>query len=321
MNEFLQDYKQTKLFVDIENQIKNGTFSHSNLIVCDDDFTAKLFSKLIAMTILCERNEACSVCSHCLQVLSEVHADLFVFPKGKNFVVLDSEQIIEKAYTKPIHSDKKVFLINDFDNANVASQNKVLKIFEEPSENTFFVLNAKNSRKILPTIKSRMQIINIPAFSLLELKQILQKHNLTSSEVVLSFSNGFLGQALSLLENKNFISSYDFVLDTIKNMQSSKDLIKFSPTLADKNTFVLKLEIFERVFRNILVFKTGKKNLLDEIEVLNIQNIEKEFSVNAIIKILNKIIEAKTYFEANVNLNSICDELLLGILEVKYLWK
>jgi len=321
MNEFLQDYKQTKMFAKIENQIKNGTFSHSNLIVCDDEFTAKLFSKLIAMTILCENNSACGVCSHCKQVLSEVHADLFVFPKGKNFVVSDSEQIIEKAYTKPIHSDKKVFLINDFDNANMASQNKVLKIFEEPSQNTYFILNAKNSRKILPTIKSRMQIVNIPAFSLEEIKQILTEHDLVSSEVVLSFSNGFLGHALSLNENKNFISSYDFVLSTLKDMQSSKDIIKFSPILADKNTFILKLEIFERVFRNMLVYKAGKKEILSEIEVLNIQSIENNFSLNAILKILEKLIKAKTYFDANVNLNSICDELLLGILEVKYLWK
>lgn len=321
MNEFLLDYKQTKLFETIKNQIQNGTFSHSTLILCEDEFTAKLFSKLVAMTILCEKSEACGVCSHCIQVQSEVHADLFVFPKGKNFVVTDSEQIIEKAYTKPIHSDKKVFLINDFDNANTASQNKVLKIFEEPTTNTFFVVNAKNSRKILPTIMSRMQIVNVPAFCANDLKQILLKHNLTASEIALSFSDGFLGHTLSLIQNKEFISSYDFVLDTLKNMKSSKDLIKFSPLLADKNTFILKLQIFERVFRNMLVAKAQKNELLSEIEILNIAGIENEFSLNAILKILEKLRQAKTYYDANVNLNSICDELLLGILEVKYLWK
>lgn len=321
MNEFLQDFKQTPLFEKIQIQIKKGTFSHSHLVVCDDDFTAKIFSKLIAMTLMCEKNEPCFTCSHCVQVLSQVHADLFVFPKGKNFVVSDSEQLIEKAYSKPIHSDKKVFIVNDFDNANTASQNKVLKIFEEPTPNTYFILNAQNDKKILPTIKSRMQLIHIPAFSPAQLKQILAEHNLVCSDALLGFSDGYLGKTLALLDDKNFIGSYDYVLDTLKNMQSSKDIIKFSSALADKNTFILKLGIFERVFRNMLLIKSGKKELLSEIEVLNIQDIENEFSFFAILKILEKLISAKTYFDANVALNAVCDNLLLGILEVKYLWK
>ena len=103
-------------------------------------------------------------------------------------------------------------------------------------------------------------------------------------------------------------------------MKTSKDIIKFSGALADKNTFMLKLEIFENVFRNLILLKENV-SLLSDIEVLNIKELENEFSVKAILQILQKLLQAKMFMEANVNLGGICDSLLLGILEVKYLWK
>lgn len=321
MKEYIESYKQLDLFKDINTQIKNKTFSHSHLILCEDDFSAKAFSYLVALTLFCEKNEPCLTCPNCLKMIAETHADYFVFPKGKNFAVSDSEEVIEKAYTRPINSDKKVFMLNDFDNSNVASQNKILKILEEPTASTYFILNAKNSKKILPTIKSRTQIHSVPAFSKELLRQILKQNKFDYSDRILSFSDGYLGKAISLGENKDFFKSYDFVLSVLSDMKTSKDIIRFNMDLADKNSFVLKLEIFERVLRNMLVLKSGKNNILNDIDILSINDFEKDFSINAILKILQKVIEAKMYFDSNVNLNTISDNFLLGLLEVKYLWK
>lgn len=321
MNKYIEHFKNLDGFEDIKKQIKQDKFSHSHLILCEDSFSGKIFSMLIAQALLCEANNACMTCGGCKKVLAETHADYYVFPKGKSFVVADAHEIIEKAYTKPINGDKKVFVLNNFDLANQAAQNKILKILEEPPTNTYFVLNAENASKILPTIKSRAQKINLPAFKKDALKLILKENHYDDFNKVLSFSNGFLGKALNLLENQDFYNSYDFVMDVVFKMKSSKDLINFSKTLADRKTFVLKLQIFEDVFRNMLVYKNGKQEILDENQIIDIQNVAEEFSTQAIVRILEKIINAKMHFDANVNINSIADNFLLGMLEVKYLWK
>lgn len=320
MNEFLSNFKQTQWFEEIQKQISSHSFSHAHLVLCDDALTASIFAKLIALTLLCTHENACFSCAGCLQVMSEVHADLFVFPKGNSFLVSDATSVVEKAYTKPIFSNKKVFLIDHFDSANTAAQNKILKVLEEPTPNTFFVMSASNGQKILPTIKSRMQVVSLPAFSQKQLLAILEQHGKTPSGALLAFSQGYLGKAMALTENNDFVNGYDFAVSMLKNMKTSKDIIKYTTALADKNTFLLKLEILQSLFRSILLMGQNS-DLVESADKLLLDGLEKEFSMAAILRIGQKIVEAKTFFEANVSLNTICDNLLLGILEVKYLWK
>src|SRR5690606_16587008 len=109
-------------------------------VLCEDDFSAKVFSLLLSQTLLCENKNACGDCGSCRKVLADTHPDLIVLPKEKNFVVADAASVIENAYSKPINSENKVFLLNDFHNANTASQNKILKILEEPNKNVYFVV-------------------------------------------------------------------------------------------------------------------------------------------------------------------------------------
>ena len=49
----------------------------------------------------------------------------------------------------------KLILIDNIENLNKNSTNALLKIIEEPNDNTFFILINNNSKNILPTLKSR----------------------------------------------------------------------------------------------------------------------------------------------------------------------
>ncbi len=322
MKRFLNDFKTLALYDSIKKQIEEGSFSHSHLFLCEDDFTSKTFSLLVAQTLLCENKNACGQCGSCRKVLVDTHPDLIVLPKEKNFVVADASTVIENAYSKPINSENKVFLLNDFHMANQASQNKILKILEEPNKNVFFVINATNEKKILQTVVSRSQKHFVPFFQENEIRKILNDKYIEFSSSALSLSGGYIGKVIALSEDKEFLKSYDFVLDVLKNMKASKDIIKFSAQMAERASFVLKLEIFERIFRNILVYNNNNdSNLLAETEKLIILPFASEFSTNSVLAILHRLTKAKMLFESNVSLAIVSDNLLLGILEDKFLWK
>ncbi len=319
INAYFKHFKNFKLYKNLAKQIVKGKLTHSHLFVCEDSFSAKVFSMLIAKTLLCNTSNACSTCPSCLKVLNQSHADLYVLPKEKRFVVADSHFIIENAYTKPINSNKKVFVLNDFHDANAISQNKILKILEEPNKNVYFLINTTNEKNLLATINSRVQKHFIPPFSKQELKSILQKSSVEFLQSATSLSDGYLGRALNLSKNKDFEKSYNFVLDMLKNMKQSKDVIKFSSEMSERSTFVLKLEIMERLFRNMIVLKSGKG--LEDNEELTVRPFVEEFSVLALLSILNRVVKANTHFASNVNTPIIADNLLIGILEDKFLWQ
>ncbi|MEI8270028.1 MAG: hypothetical protein WCG45_01540 [bacterium] len=74
------------------------------------------------------------------------------------FKIEDARNIKSQSIEKAISGDKKVFLIstnNFLDNA----QNTLLKMFEEPIENTLFFLIVPDTAILLPTLLSRFYLI------------------------------------------------------------------------------------------------------------------------------------------------------------------
>jgi DNA polymerase III subunit delta' len=77
--------------------------------------------------------------------------------------VRESAEIIRKLNLKTFESDYKIMIIWLPEKMNLASANKLLKILEEPYENTVFMLVTESPGQIIPTILSRTQILKIPA--------------------------------------------------------------------------------------------------------------------------------------------------------------
>lgn len=55
----------------------------------------------------------------------------------------------------------RIVIINNADKLTIEAQNSLLKILEEPPKDTFIILNAFNKNALLPTILSRISIIEI----------------------------------------------------------------------------------------------------------------------------------------------------------------
>jgi len=69
------------------------------------------------------------------------------------------EFLIEKARTRPTLSQRKVFVVSEAERLNASSQNALLKSLEEPPEYCCIILLCTRMERLLPTTKSRCQII------------------------------------------------------------------------------------------------------------------------------------------------------------------
>lgn len=312
MENFLSNFKITKLFIELQRQISLNNFSHATLISSNDKMSLSNFSRLLALTLCC--NKACLNCESCIKAISGTHPDILIYPKGKQFLVSDALDIVDNAYKKPIFSNLKVFVINNVDES-IAGQNKILKILEEPPANVFFILTTTNTKMVLETILSRVQVHSLAPFTNEELIKILNEHNLAFSENLINFSEGHLGKAIELINKKDFEKIYNFAFEIFTKLKSSKDIINYSKQLADKENFTLILELLIYFYRQALYFYNNQKTYLKiDYDSLGLNS-------KSITEIVKQICEAEKAFNANVNINLICDNLLLHILEEKYLWK
>lgn len=170
--------------------------------------------------ILCLNNdedESC-ICKSCICFNGNNHPDYYVINEEGESIKIDTiRSIIEKAYEKPILSDKKVYIINDFDKMTKEAQNCLLKTLEEPPEFVVIILISSNENIILNTIKSRCMTIkfhNIDDTQLLEYAQKTLGYDNISENLLKSF-DGSIGKAIKLKDNKE---NYDKIETLISNL-------------------------------------------------------------------------------------------------------
>ncbi|MCL2295009.1 MAG: hypothetical protein FWC36_09120 [Spirochaetes bacterium] len=73
------------------------------------------------------------------------------------------------------YGNKKIIIIENAENMNDSSRNALLKILEEPPNNTFFILLTCRPGEIIPTIKSRLRKYEITERSIQENKTVIER--------------------------------------------------------------------------------------------------------------------------------------------------
>ena len=86
-----------------------------------------------------------------------------------------------------------------------SAANGILKILEEPPINTFFLLVSNAAERLLPTVISRTQLVQIPQLSDEDLDQYLQeKHGVESGrrQEIIQLAEGDLNLAIKLIDSE-----------------------------------------------------------------------------------------------------------------------
>lgn len=107
-----------------------------------------------------EKNRPCGRCSACKKVESGNHPDIHIIRPTKTSVGI--EQIIqlqEKIYRKRFEGEYRICLIEEADKLTLPAANALLKMSEDPPENTIIILSTTNGEGIINTLQSRAQSI------------------------------------------------------------------------------------------------------------------------------------------------------------------
>jgi DNA polymerase III delta' subunit len=156
--------------------------------------------------------DSCGSCQSCRLFEADSHPDfshiykeLIQFTKqGKGkYTPVDlpidvvREFLIEKVATRPTVSQKKVFVVSEAEKLNTASQNCLLKVLEEPPRYCCIILLCTRLEMLLPTTKSRCQIIRFGPVDQDRITEKLKETGLEEKQAqyFARLSQGSLGQA------------------------------------------------------------------------------------------------------------------------------
>lgn len=284
---------------------------HAYLFTSLDKELNNQIALTFANSLICDLNNCCHECNACVQFENNSHPD-YILIDQQSIKVEDVNKLIDKLNTKPISNNTKVFVILNAENINEIAQNKLLKSLEEPNQYNIFILTCSKIDKLLPTVLSRLNKINLPKISPFDLRVL--SNELSSKGVDI---NKYLNGEFSLTDIINFesndnykktLSSIKFVFSNLKSSQDIPLVVSAFPD-CDKHLF---LAILQRVFLDSL---NSTISVDAELSTL----IEQTFSKKAVIHCLPLIEDAYKKLTSNVNFNYILDNLLFNILKEKFL--
>ena len=116
--------------------------------------------------------------------------------------VRDAAEINRILSLKTYEAKYKVMIIWMIEKLNVAAAPKLLKILEEPTENTIFLLVSENQDKILATIRSRMQSVQVRKIDEQSVKHYLLQQNILPNynvDNIVQAAEGDIIEALNLI--------------------------------------------------------------------------------------------------------------------------
>ena len=183
--------------------------------------------------------------------------------------------MIEKMQMSSMSGKWRVILIDSVDELTVAAENAILKLLEEPPQQTLFLLVTHQLSNVLPTVRSRARVEKMRPLTISQLRELCFKF-MESEEIspeILKLANGSFGkianlkasggdiiyeELLNTLTDKNSTASdmmavatkiasapalYGIVLDAIAYFGLADLYPMASNTIADINRLNLKAEI------------------------------------------------------------------------------
>ncbi|GMU91644.1 MAG: hypothetical protein AMXMBFR4_07020 [Candidatus Hydrogenedentota bacterium] len=164
----------------------------------------------LAKAINCRQSkaDACGRCLSCRKIAHGNHPDIKqLAPSGKTRLIAkkDIEEINEFAALRPFESEWRIFILHDAERMNLPAQNHFLKTLEEPPGRSLFILMSEYPRMLLPTIRSRCQLIRFRALRRETVSELLQNQRDLPDEVadsVAVLAEGQMSRALDLVDSE-----------------------------------------------------------------------------------------------------------------------
>ena len=305
LDDFISD--QAIAYKIFKNSIIKNKLSHAYLINTNGYHKGFDFAKAFAKYLLCPNNDTGShECSVCHLIDNNSYSEFKVIEADGLWIKKEQTDELQEMFSMKSLSGRKVYIINGVENLNISASNSILKFLEEPEEGIVAILITDNIYKVLGTIVSRCQVIN------------LNNVQVKSDDMLLNVGNQLYNDSDKINEFVNdseSINKIGHVIDFIEYLYSNKldTLVYINKYWNDffkgKDDYLFAFNIMIMFYSDVISYKMGNDIILSEFK----SNIEKysELDYNIINSILNLIMEVREDLYSNVNLNLLMDKFII----------
>lgn len=303
--------RETNVYRALFEDARRGVCTHAVLAVFSDEvYLRALLTQCAAAFFGAEEG------SREAKLIEEEHfADCVFYPAPEGKLTAETcAAILEESMLRPVEGDRKLFVLDAFQNATPLVQNKLLKLFEEPPEGVYFLVGTTNVHAVLPTVRSRMQTFEVaPFFEESIAAALCRMHGEEGANEAAAACGGIFSVAEKLLEGggEEFRLAENFVL--------GDDAERLCRGLTEKDKPVFFAAV-RQVLRDALLLSTGREGLCARHSAKE-EQIADEVPAGALLAGLSLTETAERRLRFNANISQCALALAIGLKKEREKWQ
>ena len=240
---------------------KNFFLSKNNSIQHEEDIENLSFLNLDShisrpLNIL---NEPCGICGPCIRISKRQSESLLIIEPEKSMQIkLEAVKAMIPFLSFSFESAFKIVIIDQAHRLNSQAANSILKTLEEPPQKVIFILTAPDVRTLLPTLRSRCQVMTFQALPL----SLLQQIRPGLPDWIYKSSRGQVATMLQLCEKWQTTESENSIriehINHLIQFWNSNDFLNELENLSllkDRNSFSQLVRHWQVFIRDLLFLK------------------------------------------------------------------
>ncbi|MRN06636.1 DNA polymerase III subunit delta' [Lactobacillus sp. 0.1XD8-4] len=309
--------------------LANKELAHAYLLVGPGGAGKMSIAKWLALRLFClhpEDNEPDLTCPECQRILSGNHPDIvYAAPAGRQIKV-DEIRRLKAEFTKSaVEGNKKLFIIQDADKMTNGAANSLLKFIEEPGTGVYILMLTTNKSAVLPTIRSRTQVIELPPLKREALLKVLAEHDISPTQRQIAVG---ITDSVATIEQWQEDGWFDEAIKAV--VQWYKDTAKGDMLgFVDVQTLLLKvaadrdkqqiiLDLITLIWRDTLMLATGI-NAPDRLHFNNIlgemQAVVSQHPAQQLLAASQLTLATRHLLEQNINFQNIVEQLTIKLVQ------
>jgi DNA polymerase-3 subunit delta' len=273
---------QDKVLSLLDYSLKTNTLAHAYLIIGPRHVGKGTLAINLAQALNCDSPEPpCGQCRSCQRILEGKHAD--VAPIGldsRTEIGIDDIRGLQRLASLPPYEGKyKIFIIDGAEYLSTEAANSLLKILEEPPQKVVWLLLSTEEVRLLPTIISRCQRLELKPMPSEQVQEtLINSYNIDADKARLlsQLCHGCFGWALSALANNDILEQRAQRLATLFSLLTPKgrslgQRFAYAQELANQFSQNRRagaeiIEIWLDWWRDLMLIKSGCKGAIINID-------------------------------------------------------
>lgn len=295
--------------------------AHAYLFAGPRGIGKRLVAMAFARALLCTNGNGCGTCAACRKIDHGHHPDCHLLDADDGALKIEQVRQLQKDLAlRPLEGSYKICLIDGVEHFTSAAANALLKTLEEPRPNTVMLLLTNHLEQVLPTIRSRCQLLPFARLPRDLLAGILSRQlslDETSAVVLAALAQGSLDIALG--ENRQlYLEKRPELIQALSALSAGSNIRTFQlaeELAGDKDSLPAVLDIFETFYRDLLLLHNGcpQRQLVNLDLGDRLAALSRETTTERLLQQLHILDTARHHLQRNVNRQLAVEVMLLQL--------